>query len=38
MDSQTGKQLGIKTGDISTLKTYEDLLDAFKNNLNILLI
>ncbi len=38
VDSQTGKQLGIKTGDVSTLKTYEDLLDAFKNNLSILLI
>ncbi|KEI84614.1 glycyl radical protein [Clostridium botulinum] len=33
VDSQTGKQLGIKTGDISTLKTYEDLLDAFKKQL-----
>lgn len=33
VDSQTGRQLGIKTGDINTLKTYEDLLDAFKKQL-----
>ncbi|WP_050606627.1 trans-4-hydroxy-L-proline dehydratase [Clostridium niameyense] len=33
VDSQTGKQIGLKTGDITTLKTYDDIFEAFKKQL-----
>ena len=33
IDSQTGKQIGLKTGEVSTFKTYEELFEAFKKQL-----
>ena len=33
IDSQSGKQIGLKTGDISALKSYDELLEAFKKQL-----
>jgi formate C-acetyltransferase len=34
VDPRTGKEIGLKTGDVSLFKSFEDLFEAFKKQLN----